>query len=112
MIKAPEAWEVTPGSSQTKIAVLDTGIESNHPSLRDFVDTELGESFVGGDTEDRAGHGTHVAGTIASYVQVSGVMITYNLNSIKDLLDDVTQLLLVIYYIITLFTCLYTIYNH
>ena len=90
MIKAPEAWEVTPGSSQTKIAVLDTGIDSNHPSLRDFVDTELGESFVGGNTEDRAGHGTHVAGTIASYGQVSGVMQTATLIPVKVLGDDGT----------------------
>ena len=88
MIKAPEAWETTPGSSSTKIAVLDTGIDSEHPNLSDFVDTSLGKSFVGGDTGDRAGHGTHVSGTIASYGEVSGVMQDATLIPVKVLGDD------------------------
>ena len=90
MIKAPEAWEITPGSSSTRIAVLDTGIDSTHPSLSDFVNTSLGRSFVGGDTGDRAGHGTHVAGTIASYGEVSGVMQSATLIPVKVLGDDGT----------------------
>lgn len=88
MIKAPEAWEIVPDSSNTRIAVLDTGIDSNHPSLSDFVDTSLGKSFVGGDTGDRAGHGTHVAGTIASYGDVSGVMQSATLIPVKVLNDS------------------------
>lgn len=88
MIEAPEAWDTTPGSSNTKIAVLDTGIDSDHPNLEDFVDTSLGKSFVGGDTEDGAGHGTHVSGTIASYGDVSGVMEEATLIPVKVLDDD------------------------
>lgn len=88
MIEAPEAWDTVPGSSSTKIAVLDTGIDSDHPNLEDFVDTSLGESFVGGDTDDGAGHGTHVAGTIASYGDVSGVMQETTLIPVKVLDDD------------------------
>lgn len=90
MINAPEAWEITPDSSSTRIAVLDTGIDSTHPSLSDFVSTSLGKSFVGGDTGDRAGHGTHVAGTIASYGEVSGVMQHATLIPVKVLGDDGT----------------------
>lgn len=88
MIHAPEAWEVVPDSSDTRIAVLDTGIDSAHPSLSDFVDTSLGRSFVGGGTDDVAGHGTHVAGTIASSGDVAGVMPSATLVPVKVLGDD------------------------
>ncbi|HLR03507.1 MAG TPA: S8 family serine peptidase [Virgibacillus sp.] len=87
MINAPEAWDTTPGSSETSIAVLDTGIDADHQNLSDYVDTEAGKSFVGGDTSDGQGHGTHVAGTIASYGDVSGVMEEATLIPVK-VLDD------------------------
>src|SRR5699024_3890694 len=87
MINAPEAWETTPGSSATKIAVLDTGIDSHHQNLSGYVDTEAGKSIVGGDTSNGQGHGTHVAGTIASYGEVSGVMQEATLIPVK-VLDD------------------------
>lgn len=85
MIKAPEAWAITNGSSSVKVAVLDTGIDHNHPSLANFVNTNLGRSFVGGNTMDVQGHGTHVAGTIASYGSVSGVMQSATLIPVKVL---------------------------
>ncbi|MCQ4921489.1 S8 family serine peptidase [Tissierella carlieri] len=91
MIKAPSAWNITSGSIGVKIAVLDTGIDHNHQSLRDFVDRNLGRNFSGGsstDTMDRQGHGTHVAGTIASYGSVSGVMKNATLIPVKVLGDD------------------------
>lgn len=91
MIKAPSAWNITSGSSGVKIAVLDTGIDHNHQSLRDFVDRNLGRNFSGGsstDTMDRQGHGTHVSGTIASYGSVSGVMKNATLIPVKVLGDD------------------------
>jgi len=87
MIRVPEAWGITPGSSSTRIAVLDTGIDSNHSSLKNLVNTSLGRSFVGGSTADVQGHGTHVAGTIASYGAVSGVMQNATLIPVKVLND-------------------------
>lgn len=87
MIHAPDAWDISTGSSQVLQAVLDTGIDHNHESLSDLVDTDLGESFVGGTTMDVQGHGTHVAGTIASYGSVSGVMHEASLVPVK-VLDD------------------------
>jgi len=88
MIKVSQAWGITTGSSSVRIAVLDTGIDSNHPSLSNLVNTSLGRSFVDSTTLDRHGHGTHVAGTIASYGPVSGVMQNATLIPVKVLNDS------------------------
>lgn len=55
-----------------KVAVLDTGIDSSHPDLKNVVVKH--ETFVG-DPELRSltDHGTHVAGTIAANGYLKGV---------------------------------------
>lgn len=73
----PPAWErirripVPP----VAVAVIDTGVRSTHPDLthqmwsRGPGDRAHGQNFSGGaleDTDDRAGHGTEVAGVLAS----------------------------------------------
>lgn len=90
MIKVSQAWGITTGSNSVRIGVLDTGIDSNHPSLSNLVNTSLGRSFVDGTTIDRHGHGSHVAGTIASYGSVSGVMQNATLIPVKVLSDSGT----------------------
>jgi len=82
-INCPTAWDRTTGSSNVIVAVLDTGVDLDHPELApllvqgsDMVD--LGPNpqrpgwrfegdFQGRDNvpQDEVGHGTHVAGTIA-----------------------------------------------
>lgn len=60
------AWEYTRGSSEVTIAILDTGVASTHP---EFAGRILpGKDIVHQDetAEDEHGHGTHVAGIIAS----------------------------------------------
>jgi subtilisin family serine protease len=88
MIKAPEAWTLTTGSPNTLIAVLDTGVDYNHQSLKNFINTSLAKSYTGSTYMDGHGHGTHCIGTVASYGSVSGVMQVASIIPVKVLSDS------------------------
>ncbi|MBM3270518.1 MAG: S8 family serine peptidase [Candidatus Sericytochromatia bacterium] len=65
-VGADRAWQATRGKGVVA-AVVDTGIDYNHPDLAGNV-VGPGHSFVTGkpDAIDVFGHGTHVAGIIAA----------------------------------------------
>ena len=71
-------WGITrvggAGSTSSSTAwVIDSGIDLDHPDLN--VDVARSISFVsGGDPDDKNGHGTHVAGTIAAKANGIGVV--------------------------------------
>ncbi|MGX8797108.1 S8 family peptidase [Fusibacter sp. JL298sf-3] len=93
LINLTQAWAMSTGSYDVKVAVLDTGIDHNHVSLKNHVDTSLGKNFTTSnpaDTMDRRGHGTHVAGTIGAYGGLSGVMQQVTLIPVKVLGDGGT----------------------
>lgn len=87
-ISAPAAWDISTGSMNTIVAVIDTGIQYTHEDLAANIWTNTGEiagnsvdddgngfiddihgydfRFNDSDPLDEHGHGTHVAGTIGA----------------------------------------------
>jgi subtilisin family serine protease len=65
-IKAPEAWDINKGSYSVIVAVIDTGVDLQHPDLSGNL--VPGYDFVDDDDhpDDLDGHGTHVAGIIGA----------------------------------------------
>ncbi|RFA26252.1 hypothetical protein CAI21_17385 [Alkalilimnicola ehrlichii] len=72
-VKAPRAWECSRGKA-VKVAVLDTGIDGDHPDLA--ANYRGGVSLVTDESQsmDYNGHGTHCAGTIAAALNGAGVV--------------------------------------
>lgn len=72
-LRLPAAQEITRGSQDIRIAVLDSGLEENR--LPATVKVLPGYNFVGKsfDTADDFGHGTNVARTIAEAMPVAAL---------------------------------------
>jgi len=93
-IRAPQTWSATAGSCTTPVAVVDTGLRSGIADLGARTLDQLGYDFVDDDPdpEDGHGHGTHVAGTIASElgnsVSIAGVAPEICVFGVKVLDDD------------------------
>ena len=110
-IDALEAWGIETGSTDTVIAIIDTGVDYNHPDLAEniwineneipingidddgngFVDDVRGWDFVDNDNVpiDDFGHGTHCAGIVAAVgnnsIGISGVCWNCKIMPIKTL---------------------------
>ncbi len=63
LLDVPSVWQTTQGKG-TKVAVLDTGVDPDHPDLEDAIVGQ--KDFTGDGIEDKNGHGTHCAGIIAA----------------------------------------------
>jgi len=95
-IKADKAHEVTLGSRNVTVAVIDTGVDDTHPDIAPNFDRDASANCVSGkpDTTDGAWrpsasespHGTHVAGEIAGAkngVGITGVAPGVKVSGIK-----------------------------
>lgn len=74
------AWKKTAGRNDVIVAVLDEGVQYDHPDLAANMWNGIGKNFCSLDNTDITwgkGHGTHVAGTIAAVnnnnVGISGI---------------------------------------
>ncbi|QGH34710.1 S8 family serine peptidase [Gracilibacillus salitolerans] len=78
LVQAPAIWEKSSEGEDIVIAVIDTGIESDHPDLKNrIIGGRNFTSDYNGDQdnfEDNNGHGTHVSGTIAASLDGDGVV--------------------------------------
>jgi len=99
-IGADRAWAAGKlGSSDVKVAILDTGIDYTYPDLAGLVDLTLSKSFVPSDqplidanfpgaheVADLHYHGTHVAATVSSNgIVAAGVTSKTTLFGVKVL---------------------------
>ena len=76
----PQAWEITTGSSDIIVVVIDTGITLDHPDLtvshaKDFVRNPAYKSYDGGPANLNLDfHGTLVAGCVAAKINGIGTV--------------------------------------
>jgi hypothetical protein len=56
-------------TKEVRVAVIDTGVDGNHPDLKDVVVEGYNAVDGGSDTDDKNGHGTHCAGIIAAQMK-------------------------------------------
>src|SRR6266508_1005715 len=90
-IGAAQAWDATLGDPSIIIAIVDTGIDANHPDLAGKV--VLTKNYVKGErASDSFGHGTHVAGIAAARINngagTAGICGLCSLMSVKVLGAD------------------------
>jgi thermitase len=83
-VSAQSAWDITKGSSSVKVAIVDTGVDYNHPDLAGKV--VKGYDYVDDDTDpmDLNNHGTHCAGIAAA--------VTNNAKGIAGMAPNVSVL--------------------
>ncbi len=77
-ISLQQAWAIEKGSPDIIVAIVDDGIQFNHPDLQANMWEDIGFNFVDNNSNVVPGdHGTHVAGTVAAVsnngVGVAGV---------------------------------------
>lgn len=96
-IDAPESWDITHGSADIKIAILDSGVSCEHVDLDSKCIEQV--NFVedhGSPVDDLVGHGTHVAAIAAAEtdngIGTAGVAWNAKVGSFKVCYEDLDLL--------------------
>lgn len=99
-IEADKSWKISQSNKKIVVAIIDTGVDMNHPALKDniwvnpkeipnngidddgngFIDDVNGWNFVAENNKplDSHGHGTHIAGIVKGVApQVSIMVLKY-----------------------------------
>jgi thermitase len=66
VIGTEQGWDITRGNEEVAIAIVDTGVDLDHPDLKNRLVKGYNLLNEGEEPDDDNGHGTHVAGIIAS----------------------------------------------
>jgi hypothetical protein len=93
LIGADRAWALAPGmASDLTIAVVDTGVDLDHPDLKDNLVSGINLIAPGKPPEDDNGHGTRVAGVLAAAgnngIGTAGVLWKAKVMPVKALDED------------------------
>ena len=67
-IATEQGWNVSKGSQDIVVAVIDTGVQLDHPDLEGRLAEGFNVIDPSSPPDDDVGHGTHVAGIIAAQV--------------------------------------------
>ncbi len=87
-IKVPQAWTITKGNENIVIAVLDSGVDMNHPAIKARIISPLNCITKKDDAYDDNGHGTHCMGSVAGISDMfSGAAPNCKIMPIKVLHD-------------------------
>jgi subtilisin family serine protease len=73
LVHAPQVWSVGRGEN-INVAIVDTGVDSTHPDLKDNYAGGFNAYAPNGQPIDDHRHGTHVAGTVAAENNDIGVV--------------------------------------
>lgn len=73
-IDAPAAWRLGFRGDGVKVGIFDSGIDIDHPDLRDAIDGGIDLVGDGNGLDDCNGHGTHVAGIVGARDNGSGTV--------------------------------------
>jgi type VII secretion-associated serine protease mycosin len=68
IIDMEKAWDISKGKDNIKVAVIDTGVELNHPEFKGKLTAGYNVLTGSGNANDDNGHGTHVTGVIAAHI--------------------------------------------
>jgi len=69
-MKGPQAWDITTGSSNIIVVIIDVGVQANHPDINQIPGTNFTSdaSFDGGPVNICDNHGTAVAGCVSARI--------------------------------------------